>query len=459
MSRGVFSADFASVFEDVLNIHFEDFPSASGAAPDPTTIVTAPGALLDALAPNLPVFDSKFDFAAPAQAALEAAGSANGAPVEAPPPSLPDLPADAFDFDFTLPAAASTTAAAQMPGAPAGLPTLSGAVSTDYGPLYAPGGGGGRPKPPVEPPSEPTLSTRWESSFTSGPADTATDDNFNMLLEFYGDVGAWGSDAAKALQGYLEAAAEFLSSIITTGFTNDGAMFNSYDTATKFTVDDLLVEVYIAPLSGNVAAATSVFAANDWDGDGNLRDPKLETPAGAKIIFNENLIGALDGIGVLDDTALHEMMHTLLFGVWENAENDLTTKEKGKGGALVYTGELGLAEYRAEVGDPSAKLLVEDEGLAGSVGGHWAEAAYDAELMTSVVENNLLDPTNTDPVDIMYLSYFSVASLQDLAVVNHDSTTGYQLAADWEAQVDVLNGTAGNGIGIDLDVWAASTLA
>ena len=392
MSRGVFSADFASVFEDVLNIHFEDFPSGSGQIPDPKRVVE--------------VQDT---------------------------PELPKLEFLVDEFELELPDAASPNALLRMSIDAEPFKTELGAVSVDYGPLYAPGGsGGGKPgggdggdtggggKPDKG--GAGGGGNTPAVSYTSGSDDKS---GLNIELQFYGD---WTSAAAVDLIGYMQAAAEFLSDIIASDMPDDVAMFNSFDLGTQITVDDLLIEVYLGNLKGGVVAQTDIYAANDWDLNGTA-----ETFTGAKITFNKRSIDSVDGLGVLDDTALHEILHALGFGYWSVAENSLT---KTEGGQILYTGA-GATDW-----------IVENEGLVGSVGGHWAEAIYGNELMTSELEL----------ADVMFLDYSSVATLQDLAVRTAEGG-GYMLAADWQAQVDALNGTAGNEIGIDLDAWAASTLA
>lgn len=392
MSRGIFSDDFSDVFEFVLNDQFGSvFPSNSGYAPDPQGRASMP-TILDI------------------------------APV--------DFVAEAFDLD--LPATASEMAMDRAPKAGENS-TLSATVA-DYGPLLAPGGsggGGGKPdnggggggggKPGGNDSGGSSIHDEW----VSGAAATSTDP-MNIEVELYGDASFWDGALGTSLEGYLRAASEFISSIISQGFTDDPAMFHSYDTGTAIYVDDLLIEVYVEPFKGRnsstIAAETGIFGANENNGGG-----LPETPAGATITFNANMLAGLDDLGVLDDTVLHEMLHALGFGLWETADNDLTSTSDG---AITYTG------------DGATGNAVENEGLIGSVGGHWAEATYDKELMTSIVEIT----------DDMYLEEYSILSLQDLAVVSESGATGYVLADGWELELANLNGTSESG-GIDLDAW------
>ena len=391
MNRGIFSNDFLDAFDLALVDLIEDgFPSRTGEAPDPRNTIEVPDI----------------------------------------PQSRPiDLPVDEFDFD--LPVQAASAPLENVPSAQSYAPLP--AVIGDFGPLLmgppgggGPGGGGGGGNggggggKPGGGGNNNVLHDEWISGDLSG-----TSDPMNIEVELYGGADFWDSDLGLALEGYLQAASEFISGIITHGFADDPLMFHSYDTGTAIMVDDLLVEVYVEGFKGRnsntIAAETEIFAANEFNGSG-----LPETPAGATITFNLNMMSDLESLGVLDDTVLHEMLHTLGFGLWETADNDLTSPS---GSQIVYTGA------------GAAGNIVENEGLVGSVGGHWAEAVNDKELMTSIVETT----------DDMFLANYSIATLADLAVVNHDGSTGYQLAADWQAQIDDLNNAA--EVGIDLDAW------
>lgn len=407
MSRGVFSADFASKFEDVLNIHFEDFPSRSGEMPDPKGVVEAQDTP-DSVPPDL----------------------------EIPPTnaSMQELPVDVFEFDFSLPETVSPKAVEHMPSAPAGFPTFSAGV-TDYGPLWAPGGpggggGGGKPSDGGGGGGGGGGKKGGVTPYTSGDADTNTVDHFNIQLAFTGD---YSSAAATALVGYLKASADFLSNIITTGFTDDPAMFKEGNQRKTFLVDDLYIEVKLGNLGPLIGAETGIYAGNDWNGNGTV-----ETFYGATMTFNSLFLDDLESNGTLDDVVLHEMLHALGFGLWDVADNDLSDGTATTPGT-VYTGA-GADGW-----------FLEDIGGSGSVGSHWKEATYDKELMTSVIEDS----------DTMYLSYQSIATLKDLKVidVNTDNGTGYTLASDWQAQIDVLNASGGPDGGIDLDAWAALNVA
>lgn len=385
LKRGVFSEEFSDVFDDVLGELFDgQFPSSSGQAPDPQGIVDA----------------------------LDIPDAPDGVPVW----QLVD------EFELVLPSEASPTAFDHAPVAETSA-ALSATVA-DFGPLFmgkpgggdepgggpgGPGGGGGGKKGP--------------SPYTSGDVDSGDVDNFNITMEFSGN---YSSAAATNLVGYLQSAAEFLSNIITTGFTDDPAMFRSSNTRKTIEVDDLFVEIKLGNFGIDaIAAATEIYAGNDWNNNGSV-----DTPAGVTITFNTALLDFLDSAGTLDDVVLHEMIHALGFGLWEVMDNDRTEVVEG---ILTYTGASAYG------------TIVEEEGGDGSVGSHWAELVYDGELMTSVVEDT----------DTMFLADYTIASLQDLAVVDVDASNGpgYTLASDWEAQIDVLNDAA---TGIDLDAWATS---
>ena len=250
-------------------------------------------------------------------------------------------------------------------------------------PSGTPGGGSG---------GEPTLT----GTYTSGDLDTATVDHFNIELNFLGT--GWTLEAMNA----FAAAADYLSTLVTAGLAQDG------------TIDDLVIDVSIADLDtigGTLAQGrpTAVRSSDNVTPDG--------LPVSGEIIVDANDIDSLIALGTLDDLALHEILHVMGFGTLWDVPGvrdmlsdpvfmpDLGTKNPKDGETLVtYTG--GALD-----GNGSAPL-VETEGTLG----HWKEAAYGDELMTTV-----FNPSGN------YLSQMTLDALKDLGY-GIDDAVGAQLA-------------------------------
>lgn len=409
MKHGVFAEDFSNIFDEVLGDLFEfGFPPNSGNAPNPNADVEAP-TLPTSLPSEVPI--DEFDLVLPVQASSTAS---DHAPLssEAPVPS-------AVNF-----APLYSHRDGHAGGGPGG--------GSDGGPGGGGPGGGG--------PGGGGGNTPSTITYTSGLVDFVDlttgekTDYFNMSIGFYGDDYASGT--AAALKSYVEAAADFISSLIATGLHDDPNMFYSWeDGPSGLEVDDIHIEIYIDSIKGkgaaNTLAATDVYAANDWDQNwnGNILEIEsfTETPAGATITFNSKYIDGLEASGTLDDVVLHEMLHTLYFGLWGTAENTLVS-----GG--VYNGT------NANLYSGDATLSAEGDGE----GFHWSESAHGDELMTTIAETT----------DIMTLEYYSIASLMDLAIIDaseptgdSDAGRGYDLVSTWTQLVDDLNGAEA---GIDL---------
>lgn len=264
------------------------------------------------------------------------------------------------------------------------------------------GNGGGRGGPPSGGGGgDGGDSTTVSYTFSSGLADVEADaalgieavDNFNIDLRFMGE--GWTLDAMSA----IASAADYLSRLITAGLTEDEG------------IDDVQIDLSLADidiLGGTVAQGrpTSVRSSDNVMPDG--------LPVTGEIIFDTNDLSALLDLGTLDDLALHEMMHVLGLGtLWEVSGvrdflsdpefvPDLTTKNPRDG--------FNVIEYTGGALDTDGNLpLVETEGTLG----HWEEAAFGDELMTTVfnVNGNFMSQMTADALkDLGYSVDDSVAA-------------------------------------------------
>jgi hypothetical protein len=234
-------------------------------------------------------------------------------------------------------------------------------------------------------------------SYTSGAVD-GTNDNFNIDLQFLGD--GWTVEAMNA----FAAAADFMSTLITSGLPADEG------------IDDLVIEVTMADIDsigGTIGQGrpTAVRSSDDTQPDG--------LPVSGEIFIDINDAGALLNQATLDDLALHEILHVMGFGTLWDVPGvrdwltdpvfvpNLETRNPNDGDTVVtYTGGALDPENNS---DPQVDL-------EGSLG-HWDEAAYGNELMTTVF--------NTGG---NFLSKMTLDALKDLGY-SVDDAVGAQLAS------------------------------
>ncbi|OWU83543.1 hypothetical protein ATO6_16810 [Oceanicola sp. 22II-s10i] len=287
-------------------------------------------------------------------------------------------------------------------------PEMPSVSVPDFAPVHVgpPSGKGGKPAPqPVE---------VLFASYTSGEADTAQTDHFNIDIQFYGDWDAMFMDA-------FAAAADFLSSIMACGLRDDTAAFNTFDTGTLFTVDDVLIEARLPTIdgSGSVLGRAGAYS---------VRDPgtvdQLTTVVG---VMEFDVADAADllSAGTWDDVILHEMIHVLglgsLWGFYDGLVTQTSTQIAGADTkrpnddvfltTAEYNGAAGNAEFNAEMGTTGEKIVVETDGGSGTALAHWNEEDYWGELMTGYLYSDFGTPNVADPV---YLSDWSLAALADI---------------------------------------------
>lgn len=270
-----------------------------------------------------------------------------------------------------------------------------GEDSFQFGWLAAKGDKGG--KPSGTPGGNNGGTATQVGDYTSGAADDGSTDNFNLTLNFLGDD--WTVEAMNA----FAAAADFLSQLITSGLPDDDG------------IDDLVIDVTLSSIDtiGGVIGQGRPTAVRSSDGstpDG--------LPVSGEIFIDSNDVANLLANGTLDDLALHEILHVMGFGTLWDVPGvrdwlsdpvfvpNLETRNPNDGDTIVtYTG--GAL-------DPEGAAPQVD--LEGSLG-HWDEASYGNELMTTVFN-----------VSGNHLSQMTLDALSDLGYQIDDSV-GAQLAA------------------------------
>lgn len=291
---------------------------------------------------------------------------------------------DLFAWDFA--AADAPFGDAPSPGAApsGGQITLLDAAFAAKGGTPGPGGGGGG-------------GGGETTSYFSGSADGAT--GYDIWIEFK------GSGWSEALQQAFKDAADYYTTVITDDIGGGGFYRGKL-------VDDLYVSAELKAIDGaggilGQAGPKAVWTATELTAAGQMQFDSAD----AQVYFD---------LGLWDDIVTHELTHVLGFGsLWNYGDNPLVFGFPN--GELGYTGELGLAAYKAV--DPSATYIpVEGDGGSGTAGAHWDEETLGNELMTGYINNDGNPLTTNDN----YLSKFSVMSLADLGY--HVTYTPYD---DW----------------------------
>jgi hypothetical protein len=156
------------------------------------------------------------------------------------------------------------------------------------------------------------------------------------------------------------------------------------------TIDDLVIDVEVAPVDGPGGILGS--AGPCLVGADGL--PRL-----GGMTFDSADVATLLGTGQFDEVVLHEMGHVLGFGtVW----TDFAGLTSGFGGSDPrFLGNRAVAEWQVLGGSGGVK--VEADGGDGTAYAHWDETTFGSELMTGYLDA-LVDP----------LSRVTIASLADL---------------------------------------------
>ena len=167
--------------------------------------------------------------------------------------------------------------------------------------------------------------------------------------------------------------------------------FEGFPPAVDGTVDDIVIEVALAPIDGPggiLGQAGPVFVRTS----DNL-------PLSGVMFFDVADLAFLDELGLFEEVIIHEMGHVLGVGtLWDFGDRDLLRGEETN---PYFAGKLGNLFWKVEGGRD--RLPVENEGGPGTALSHWRESVLGNELMTGFL--NL----GENP-----LSHITAASMRDL---------------------------------------------
>ena len=239
------------------------------------------------------------------------------------------------------------------------------------------------------------------TSYTSGDANIADTDEFNIHVDF---GGSWTAQA----QAIVTWAADLWSQIITGDVRDDTDLNGNF-------IDDITISMNIGridgsgnPLTGDILAQTQITAVRD---DGSV-DQWLPVTSSITLDSTDLKNSINQGwSGTWDSIIMHEMGHALGFAgiIFDNLG---LVDSFGN-----FTGANALASY----GTSATSIPLEQDGGSGTAGSHWDEATFapdgvqmSNELMTGYVVQN--EPT--------YLSDTTVGAMADLGYQVADPSVG-----------------------------------
>ena len=194
--------------------------------------------------------------------------------------------------------------------------------------------------------------------------------------------------------------------------------FTGFPPAVDGTVDDIVIEIVLAPIDGPGRILGQA-------GPRFVRTSDFLTLSGV-MFFDVDDLAFLDELDLFEEVIIHEMGHVLGVGtLWDAGDRDLRKDEEGN---PYFAGKKANVFWNAEGG--TFELPVENQGGPGTRLSHWRESVLNNELMTGFL--NL----GENP-----LSRITAGSMRDL---------GYGAASVGE-RYDLPRGAPGVDPGADTD--------
>ena len=138
------------------------------------------------------------------------------------------------------------------------------------------------------------------------------------------------------------------------------------------TIDDIIIEVVIAPIDGpgNILGQAGPVYARDSDG----------LPLSGVMFFDVDDLELLDAFDLFEDVIVHEMGHVLGVGTLWNYGRTL---REGPVDNPYFTGHMANVHWQAEGGTDA--LPIENLDGPGTALSHWRESVLDNELLTGFI--------------------------------------------------------------------------
>jgi hypothetical protein len=199
--------------------------------------------------------------------------------------------------------------------------------------------------------------------------------------------------------------------------------FGGFPPAIDGTIDDIVIEVALAPIDGPGQILGQA-------GPRFVRTSDNLTLTGV-MFFDVDDLAFLDEIDLFEEVIVHEMGHVLGIGTLWNFNRSLLA---GATADPYFTGKKANVHWNAEGG--SGELPIENMGGPGTALGHWRESVLNNELMTGFL--NL----GENP-----LSRITAASMKDLGYGAAVVGDQYDLPSG-ASGVDLDGASAGEGLDI-----------
>ena len=175
--------------------------------------------------------------------------------------------------------------------------------------------------------------------------------------------------------------------------------FTGFPPAVDGTLDDIIIEVALAPIDGPGGILGQA-------GPRFVRTDDFLTLSGV-MFFDVEDLDFLESVDLFEDVIVHEMGHVLGIGtLWNTAPFGFDrTLLEGPPSSPYFSGRQANVFWNAEGG--TGELPIENMGGPGTAFGHWQEATLDNELMTGFLnlgENPLSRITAGSMRDLGYRS-------------------------------------------------------
>jgi hypothetical protein len=202
------------------------------------------------------------------------------------------------------------------------------------------------------------------------------------------------------------------------------------------TVDDVLIDVILAPIDGPgkiLGSAGPCFANdNNLTLHGTMR-------------FDVADLATLETRGTFDEVITHEMGHVLGVGTLWNFRRALRTGTNTLN--VAFVGEKAITGYNS-VGGAKIPVPVENMFGPGTQNSHWREATFDNELMTGFIRIGQYTP----------LSRVTAGSMRDLGYGSANVAESYKLPEASQIQGSANSSNGANLAEGDIDMAASEEL-
>ncbi len=216
----------------------------------------------------------------------------------------------------------------------------------------------------------PGTLTGGDKNFNKATQAAGTDDGrFNITIKYIGDVTERQKEVFNAAAARWE---NIIIKDVPSITATIPSAFQGFPPVVSGTVDDIIIEVVIAPIDGPGKILGQA-------GPRYLRTAD-RLPLSGVMYFDVDDLELMDKRDLFENVIVHEMGHVLGVGtLW----NYFRTLKQGPATDPYFTGKMANTFWKAEGG--TNLLPIENQGGPGTAGGHWRESLLRNELMTGYI--------------------------------------------------------------------------